>query len=260
MSQVYFAPASAKNPVNVPDLLIKNKLRSTSRYSKIPEEWTPYTNFKQTVINPVCSSEKLGIPPRYDLVPVWGLTPQAAQSYWKELRRGDLFIFYTGLDHAYIARLDEKEINSDLAENLWPLYDISTVRSGNAADEPWSRILYLDSVWYASFRENEVQSLRNSQDTVIRQFSQIPSNRLKRLEASPEQLIEEKTSGLCRVAILSQQPKRRIVSRAIRKGESDTEILKKVLEDTDHQPSDLTEDAKQAVLRCVKEIYPEVSF
>lgn len=258
MKSLYFAPATKTNPVNVPPKIKRRVSRTWSPHESSIKEWYPYKNLKATVLTPVCSSSKIGLPLRYDLVPIWGLSPNAAKDSWDRITEGDFVIFYTGNGNfPYIARVMEKSIDKKLSKTLWPFYELATQRSGNATDQCWSHLLYLDVVWHASIKDSWIQHIRNSNDITIRRFSGVPSHRLGRLPSSPEAIVEEATGQIKSVAVRRERNKTDELNRAMRKGADNRELLSIVFKKSDIDIQQLSVKAKNDILSCIKTLYPE---
>lgn len=248
MNDLYFAPTSKNNPVDV-----NRELRSTKTglYNEPLSEWSPYTNFAATVRTPVCASA-VGLPLRYDAVPAWGITPNAAEGYWS-LEQGDHIIFFTGSGcYPFIARVDQTTIEKKLATDLWPHYPLSTKRGGHITNPvPWSHIIYFDIVWQAEIPDQAVRALRNTTDLTLYRFSRVPENRLKRLSPSIEQWI----TAIDSVALLRRRKNRKKLNRLIDKSENEDKILSIALEPLEVEPEELTSRARQDALCALQKIY-----
>ena len=251
---LYFAPASRNNPIDVPRQL---KESATDLYPADMAEWTPYDNLKHTVISPVCAENVFGLPLRYDAVPVWGITQRTANGYWSP-QRGDHVIFYTGSgNYPIIARVDSTTINEELAEDLWPHYPLSIHRGSDITNpEPWSHIIYFDAVWSAEISDQAIESLRHTRNSTLRRFTRIPENRLKRLGVGKAKYEQWKTS-VRSVVLKATRNKSNDLSQAVKRGATDDELLSIALKPINISPDNLTGHAREHLLNCLKQIYPK---
>lgn len=258
MSHLYFAPASNHTPIDIPSTLKQTVERRWSPYDPSLEEWVPYENLKATVLSPICSTDSVGIPVRYDLVPIWGLTSTSIENYWDAIQPGDFIIFYSGNGNfPYIAKIGAKSVDEGLAETLWPYYELSVKRGTNVTGGIYSHILYLDTVWHAEIPTSWVKQIRDSEDVIIRRFSGVPVHRLNRLPKSPTEIVEATKSQIRSVAIERDRDMRSKINRAARQNAGDLELLSIACESNDIDVEQLSQSAKEDVIRCITEIYPE---
>jgi len=244
--------------VSIPKKLKQEVESRWSPYDSSVDEWTPYENLKATVLSPICSSAKIGIPVKYDLAPIWGITPSNVEYARGGVQAGDYLIFYSGNGNfPYIGKVGMKTNSSKLAETLWPYHKLNRERGGWATSDIPSNLLYLDTVWYAEISTEIVQKLRFSKDTVIRGIGQVKKNRIKRLRTSVEEIIKNNTGQIRSVAIKRNSFMRNNIRRQMNKGATDEKLLSIACKANDIDSSRLSQSAKEDIIKCLKTIYPE---
>lgn len=259
MCALYFAPASAKTTVNLPQDE-KHKLKEKwTPYNDSLDVWSPYEDLKATVLSPVRSTNA-GIPSQYVAAPVWGITPSAAKSDWTDILSSgeDFIIFYSGDEcYPYIARVHHKDVNKDLAKDLWPYHELAGEVSGNAPGDPWSKILYFDTVWHANIPDEHIAALKDPKgpkDLVIRRFRRIPS---RRLPGSPAKAVEHWTGEIASAAVgtpAKNRPSYQTYLNLLYEDDDD-KLLSEALIPTDVKPQNLPEKTRQKILSCIYERY-----
>lgn len=250
MNDLYFAPASKNNPVDVPRGLRSSK---TGLYEDPLTEWSPYTNFVATVRTPVCESTAgVGLPLQYDAVPVWGITPNTAEGYWPPTQ-GDHIIFFTGSErYPFIARVDQTTREEKLAADLWPHYSLSTKRGSDITNPvPWSHIIYFDLVWQAEIPDRAIRALRNTTNLTLYRFSRVPKNRLKRL--SPP--LEQWKISIDSVVLYSRRENRQKLTRAVNQSSDEDTLLSIALKPLEIEPAQLSPRARRNIISCLRKIY-----
>lgn len=160
MSDLYFAPAARGNE---------------GRYG--------YDHLQSTVISPVGVSEVYGFPITYQShVHVWGIWSSTSQHCAHKPGCGDYLLFYIGDgEYSFAARIDQTELNRELAEDLWPDFPKAEAHGDDTPGEPWEFIMYLDTVWAVNVPGNAVQGWKRDQDSVTRRFQRLPTHRRRRL-------------------------------------------------------------------------------
>jgi len=256
MSQLYFAPASNTMPVSIPTRLKQETENRWSPHDDSIEEWTPYENLKATVLSPICSSDKIGLPIKYDLAPIWGLAERSIKNCQRKIQKGDYIIFYSGNSNfPYIAKVDMVMEDIKLGKTLWPYYKLNENRGGEATGEAQSYILYLDTVWYADIPMRTIQQLRHSRDVTIRGFSAVPSNRLNRLRKSTTEIVDEVTGSIRSVAIKQSPYMRKHINRTIAKHGPSDKLLSIACRANNIDSTCLSQSAKKDIINCLTEIY-----
>lgn len=88
-----------------------------------------------------------------DPAAIWGVSP-GAERFLDKMSEGDILLFYLGENrYEYAARVVRREVNRELAANLWTEYDVGLREN---IDELWPNIIYVDNVRSIDIDSQEV--------------------------------------------------------------------------------------------------------
>lgn len=236
MTELFFAPAT-----------------KTER----PGGWTPYDNLQKTVLSPVTNPAKFGLPLKYSIVPVWGITDGSANYYADKIHSGSYMVFYTGnRKYPYVAQIREFLPNkTKIAKDIFPSF--RQANTGNTPGEPWSNIIILEAVWTANIPLREIQHWRNvPEDNVIRNFCRVPTNRRRRIERNQIRVKEWICDKKRRLVSLSVETKLLTdIDRPLYQLQSDSQILDTLVGALAYSKDDLSDSLQKDIVKKFKSFH-----
>jgi hypothetical protein len=231
MPDLFFAPASKRERLN---------------------QWRPYDNLQKTVLSPITNPARYGLPLRYAIAAVWGITDGTARQYGDKINPGSYVVFYTGDGrYPYVGKVNEYLPNREtVAKELWPSYVYAT--DGNSPGEPWRHLITFEAVWSIDIPVKEIRCWRNSPtDNVIRSFTRVPSERRRYIESQAvpvDKWIQKRRNDLISLSVETD-----VLREAHHFGQmSDSEVLSRILQTLDYDKSQLTDGLESLLLKRFK--------
>lgn len=120
----------------------------------------PYRRLEETVVSGFSPSDlsqytdvQLTEPAR-----IWGFR-EGSKSFWQQMDKGDVVLFYTGGEYEYAARIQTTERNKNLAVEIWGRLAESLGGDLLGDLEPWPYLVYLQNLRKLSLQSAHLHDL-----------------------------------------------------------------------------------------------------